>query len=50
MYHITAYFPHGATADCQCDTLAELVAYLTEWLPLASHVTCREIPSDVYPT
>jgi hypothetical protein len=42
MYTITAYFAHGAYAWCVCATLDHLVAYLTEWLPMATHIECRE--------
>jgi hypothetical protein len=42
MYHIHASLPYGATADCQCATLDELVAYLVEWLPMSTQVVCRE--------
>jgi hypothetical protein len=46
MYTITAYFAHKAYAECRCDTLAELVEYLTQWLPLAIRVECREVPTQ----
>jgi len=45
MYTIVAHFPHLAYAEARCDTLAELVEYLTQWLPLAIRVECREIPT-----
>jgi hypothetical protein len=48
MYHIHATLPYGATADCQCATLEELVAYLVEWLPLSSKVVCEETIPDCH--
>jgi hypothetical protein len=46
MYHIHASLPYGATADCQCATLEELVAYLVEWMPLATRVVCRDTDTE----
>jgi hypothetical protein len=42
MYLIHASLPYGATADCRCATIEELVAYLVAWLPMATRVVCRE--------
>jgi hypothetical protein len=45
-YTITAHFVFGSYAWVQCRTLAECIAYLTEWLPMATHIECQEtIPS-----
>lgn len=46
MLTIKAYFFHGATAECQCATLAELVEYLTQWMPMAIRVVCREADTE----
>lgn len=46
MLTIKAYFPHSATAECQCATLAELVAYLTAWLPMSTKIVCRDTDTE----
>ena len=45
MYHIHASLPYGATADCQCATMEDLVALLVEWLPMSKSVVCRDTDS-----
>ena len=46
MYTIVAHFPHLAYAEARCDTLAELVDYLTQWLPLSIKVECRDTDTE----
>jgi hypothetical protein len=45
MYILTARFPYRQSAEVTCLTLAEVVGWLEQWLPLAIKVECREIPA-----